>query len=250
MYLLLSGEGLTDIGVCTPASDSCDADTFQPGPMAWIVDQLMDSFLDYDFSHIQTMRVSFVSEHFLATHKQRPQKKSMSLRGKKKPAETKYYYENARALATAAKDKTIEVDDNVIAVLFRDADGTASAGRGNWRDKRISMINGFKVEEFVLGVPMIPKPKSEAWLLCAVKDNPYQGCENIEQESGSDKGTNPLKRQLSNALAGNDSASDLNKIVQENIDLHEIQMPSFEAFKNDLNKVVAIATGTLQEPKI
>ena len=216
MYLLLSGEGPGDIGICNPSAESCDTDTFKVGPMAWIVDQLIDSFLDYDFSHFQTKRVSFVSESYLKEHKQKPVKKSLSLRGKKKPVETKYFYENSRALAIAAKAKAVEVEDDVIVVLFRDADGTASAGRGNWRDKRNSMINGFKVEDFELGIPMVPKPKSEAWLLCAVKNNPYQGCDNLEQESGNDKGANPLKKQLSGALDGNASTSDLNTHVQEN----------------------------------
>ena len=57
MYLLLSGEGAGDIGICNPSAESCDAGTFKAGPMAWIVDQLIESFLGYDFSHIQTERV-------------------------------------------------------------------------------------------------------------------------------------------------------------------------------------------------
>jgi|SaaInlV_120m_DNA_4_1040238.scaffolds.fasta_scaffold03863_5 hypothetical protein len=250
MYLLLSGEGPGDIGACNPSAESCDTDTFKAGPMAWIVDQLIESFLGYDFSHFQTERVSFVSEAYLASHRQKPVKKAMSLRGKKKPIETKYFFENARALATAAKFKADEVDEDVIAVLFRDSDGTASAGRGNWRDKRNSMINGFKVEEFELGVPMVPKPKSEAWLLCSVKNNPYQGCDNLEEESGNDKAPNPLKKQLSDALKGNFSTSDLNTLVQEKIDLHQIKMPSFNAFKNNLKHVVKVATGNKTEIKI
>ncbi len=55
----------------------------------------------------------------------------------------------------------------VIAVLFRDSDGTASSGRGLWEDKRKSIEDGFGEAGFDYGVPMIPKPKSEAWLLCA-----------------------------------------------------------------------------------
>ena len=240
MYLLLSGEGSGDIGVCNPSAESCDTDAFKAGPMAWIVDQLIDSFLNYDFSHLETKRVSFVSEYYLANHKQTNVKKTISLRGKKKPKETQYFYENARTLAAAAKAKAEEVGDNVIAVLFRDSDGTASAGRGNWRDKRNSMINGFKVEEFGWGVAMIPKPKSEAWLLCALKNNPYQGCENLEQESGNDRGVNPLKKQLSDALDGNTSTSDLNTLVQEIMDLHRITMPSFIEFKIDLKEAVKV----------
>ena len=65
MYLLLSGEGSSDIGVCYPASSSCDADAFKAGPMAWIIDQLIEVNLGYEFSHLTTERVSFVSESLL-----------------------------------------------------------------------------------------------------------------------------------------------------------------------------------------
>ena len=45
-------------------------------------------------------------------------------------------------------------------------------GRGNWNDKRNSIIAGFRAEDYDLGVAMISKPKSEAWLVAA-KQNPY-----------------------------------------------------------------------------
>ncbi len=243
MYLLLSGEGPTDIGACGSVAEACDTHDFNAGPMTWIIDKLMEAFLGYDFSHIENERLSFVSESFLAKTRQRPLKKALALRGKKKPAETKYYYENARSLAVAAKALAEKIEDNVVAVLFRDSDGTASAGRGHWRDKRDSMIKGFEAEDYNFGVAMVPKPKSEAWLLCAVKNNPYQGCEKLENESGNDKSANPLKKQLAVALGSHPSTSSLNALVQEHIDLERLKMPSFELFKNDLEQVVKLAEG-------
>ena len=139
MYLLLSGEGPSDIGVCR-SSDVCGGADFQEGPMAIIVDQLIELNQGFEMSHLVCELVSYVSESYLAENKQPPQRKAMSLRGKKKPAETKYFFENARALASIARNKATEVDDNVIAVLFRDADGTSSARRGNWNDKRNSVV--------------------------------------------------------------------------------------------------------------
>lgn len=243
MYLLLSGEGPGDIGICNPASDSCDTATFKLGPMTLMVDQLVESFLGYDFSHIETSRVSYVNEYYLANNKQKPVKKQISLRGKKKPVETKYFYENARALAAAAKAKAKEVEDKVVAVLFRDADGTASAGRGNWKDKRDSMIKGFTAENFELGVPMVPKPKSEVWLLCAVKDNPYQACDKLEDESGNDDAKNPLKDQLNEALDEASSTTGINNLVSDgSINVHRIDMSSFNQFKQDLEAAVTSST--------
>ena len=170
----------------------------------------------------------------------------MSLRGKKKPAETKYFFENARALASIARNKATEVDDNVIAVLFRDADGTSSAGRGNWNDKRNSIIAGFRAEDYDLGVAMIPKPKSEAWLLCATKQNPYQHCDCLEDESGNDKGKSPLKEQLVKSLVGKTSSFDMAQLINnKQIDITRIDMLSFNIFKSDLEKVVKMAMGVV-----
>lgn len=244
MYLLLSGEGPGDIGMCYPAAGSCNMDTFQPGPMSWMIDQLVESFLGYEYSHIECSRAGYVSESYLADNKPKRLKKSMSLRGKKTPPEFKYYYENARALAIAAKAIADEINDSVIAVLFRDSDGTASAGRGNWRDKRNSMIKGFDAEGYEFGVPMVPRPKSEAWLLCAVKERPYQHCDNLEDESGNDNAANPLKAQLSVALGGNVSTADIIfKVKRGDIDVHRIAMPSFSRFTEDLERAVNAVIG-------
>ena len=244
MYLLLSGEGSGDIGICNPSADSCDRPGFAEGPMAVMVDQLIEVFQGFEMSHLETERVSYVSESYLSDNKLPPRRKAMAFRGKKRPPETKYYFENARALAAAAKAKAEVVSDRVIAVLFRDADGTASAGRGNWTDKRESMIQGFQAEEFEFGVPMVPKPKSEAWLLCATKTNPYQHCAALEDESGNDKaGRVPLKDQLSASLNGDSGTENLNGLVNDRqIDVVQIDMPSFNVFKTDLERVVRLAS--------
>lgn len=239
MHLLLSGEGPTDIGVCNPSSGQCEGSHFKTGPMSWIVDQLVESCQGYEFSYLENGCVSFVSESYLADNKPKPARKSMALRGKKRLPETRYYFNNARALAIVAKEKALAVNDSVIAVLFRDSDGTASAGRGDWRHKRDSMKKGFSDEEYELGVPMIPKPKSEAWLLCAVKESPYHACAGLENESGNDKGVNPLKLQLSKALNGEDSTREINERLRDKrIDIQQIDMPSFDAFKEELDLAV------------
>jgi hypothetical protein len=244
MYILFSGEGPSDLGLCEFGLDRCEAEHFRPGPMSWVVDLLIDSFQDFEFSHIESDCVGFVSEAYLAENKAPPTQKAR-LPGKKKPPETQYYFENARALAIAARRKSEKIKgDKVIAVLFRDSDGTASAGRGDWVNKRHSILAGFAAENYPYGVAMLPKPKSEAWLLCAVKDDPYQHCHILENESGNDKGPNPLKQQLSDALQADASTEQLNDMVKgHQIDVHRIDMPSFNAFKDNLRQVVKSALG-------
>jgi len=241
MYLLLSGEGKSDMGVCYPAQEQCVADQFKAGAMAVIVDQLVELSQGFEFSHLENERVGFVSENCLANNKLGSIKKTKSAKGpgKKRAKETLYYFNNARVLADLAKKKAIDIDDKVVAVLFRDSDGTASAGRGDWKTKRESMIQGFAAEEFEFGVPMIPKPKSEAWLICAVKDKPYQDCYQLEDRTGNDDGELPLKEELSNILEGNDSVIDINQMLQDKIiDIERINMPSFTEFRKVLESAV------------
>lgn len=242
MYVLFSGEGPSDLGQCELGLDRCEVEYFQPGPMSWVVDHLVESFQGFEFSHVESGCVGFVSESYLAANKAEPTQKAR-LPGKKKPPETQYYFENARALAIAAQRKSEEISgDNVIAVLFRDSDGTASAGRGDWANKRKSILAGFAEVNYEYGVAMLPKPKSEAWLLCAVKDNPYQHCHLLEDESGNDRSPNSLKVQLSAVLHSNDSAQQLNDMIKNHeIDVHQIDMPSFNAFKDNLKEVVKSA---------
>lgn len=235
MYFLLSGEGPTDIGHCSDNKNACEGSSHLQGPMAIIVSQLVEQRLHFSF--MNTRYYGFVSKRELVRKSAifKYQKKSLRLPGKKKPKETGYFYRNARALALCAKDKEAELKDEVIAVLFRDSDGTASADRGLWKNKWDSIIQGFSDEGFEHGVPMIPKPKSEAWIICSLKNNPYQGCEALENRSGNDKSPNSLKGELTAILDGLPSREQLCEMVNNGaIDVNRIEMPSFLAFKKAL----------------
>ena len=91
----------------------------------------------------------------------------------------------------------------------------------------------------VTGVPMIPKPKSEAWLLCALRDD-YQNCGRLENESGNDASPNSLKQQLSQHLGEPATRELLNGTSDDNrLDLEQItDMPSLTMFKDRLDEVL------------
>lgn len=238
MWLLLSGEGVSDMGACHLAMDFCESTEFKAGPMAWFVDQCVELKLSYSF--IENQYVRFIGKQKLTElSKSLAHKKKLKLSGPKQKKETLYYRRNARAMAVEAKKLEQELKDTVVAVLFRDADGTQSSGRGEWQAKWNSMKNGFEDEDFNRGVPMIPKPKSEAWLLCAVKENPYQRCAALENESGNDDSANPLKHQLQLALNGETAAAQLTELVKnKTIDILHIDMPSFNQFKDHLDSIL------------
>ncbi len=240
MWLLLSGEGVSDIGACNPATEYCEIPEFKVGAMAWFVDQCIEDLQGYEFSHIESHLVRFIPEARLRKlSKLLASKKKLSLRGAKQKGETLYYQRNARALAIEAKALEEELNDSVLAVLFRDADGTQSSSRGEWQAKWDSMLKGFQIENFEHGVPMIPNPKSEAWLLCALKNN-YQYCGALENESGNDsESKKPLKDQLDDVTNGHLPSKKLAEKVQDKeIDVLKIDMPSLNAFKTRLADVL------------
>jgi hypothetical protein len=229
MFLILSGEGASDIGV----SDQ------EIGPMTKLVDLWITKQIGY--SLIETKLYTIVSEHdLIKTAKELP---ARSQKGKKQKSETRYFYKNARALATIAHQKSQELGSEtpLVLVLFRDADGTASSGRGEWADKWNSMLAGFAIEQISTGVPMLPKPKSEAWVLCALR-NQYQSCVKIENESGNDASPNSLKKQLEEHLGEPGSREWINEKIESGlIDLDKItDMLSMTAFKDRLTTVLGI----------
>ncbi len=232
MFLILSGEGSADIGI----EDSAI------GPMTKLIDNWISRRIGY--SLIDLKFYTIIPKQQLAEKAKKMEARSR--RGKKQNSETRYFYNNARALALIAHQKAKEIGDDtpLILVLFRDADGTASADRGVWEEKIRSILTGFEVEQILTGVPMIPKPKSEAWILCALR-NKYQYCEKLEDESGNDNSPNSLKQQLENYLGEPGTRILLNdKIDDGEIDIDRIiDMPSLTAFKNRLDEVLNSSIG-------
>jgi hypothetical protein len=226
MFLILSGEGSSDIGIEDNAI----------GPMTKLIDRWMAQKIGYSLVDLKFYTI--IPKQQLAARAK--EMKARSMKGKKQASETRYFYKNARALASIAHQKAQEIDKDLplILILFRDADGTASADRGTWEDKMRSMLTGFAIEQISTGVPMIPKPKSEAWILCALRNN-YQYCAKLEHESGNDDSPNSLKQQLEDYLSEPGTGELLNdKIDNGEIEIDRIiDMPSLTAFKDRLNEV-------------
>ena len=236
MILMLSGEGKSDIGHMVPGNSGME---YEPGPMAWIVDRLAKRRLNYSLLEWQqgdTGTVEFISESQL-TEQDRPGE--MMLRGLKRGKETALFTRNAQILGRLAKNLERTRQDDVIAVLFRDADGTHACNARRWQEKVESMENGFARAEFGNGVPMVPRPKSEAWLLCALKNPPYQHCDALEHEPGNDNSPQALKSQLATVVGHNPSAQEQADWVRECcVEPEKITMPSFQRFREALDRAL------------
>jgi hypothetical protein len=237
MKFIVSGEGPSDIGKCNAGQPSCEGKSFVPGPMAMIIDKLVGQKVHYSVLDIDAME--FVSETQLI--KKQKQEKSTGFPGKKRGFETAFFFRNARTLAKIAKEKNENDECPVCAVLFRDSDGTRSSERREFDKKRKSMEDGFAAENFELGVPMLPKPKSEAWLICALKSQPYQNCAELETHlHRNDHATHSAKDKLASKLSEHGKEiDDLAEMVRDGtIDPLRICMPSFNWFRERLEEVV------------
>ncbi len=232
MHLVLSGEGPSDIGLFSYGDN-----VFIPGAMYYIVDKIIEQKYSYSFLEITKELITFIPKaELMQVCKSMP-----SFAGKKKEKETNYFYKNAKGLAKIAKEECIKrSDEDVIAILFRDSDGTNTSPSALWNIKIESIENGFESEKFDKGIAMIPKPKSESWLLCALKSNKYQNCTHLEASPGNDDSPNGLKKELEKILNTNKKEySDICEMIKNNeIEIDKIDMPSFIYFVESLKKLL------------
>lgn len=239
MILLVSGEGPTDIGATQSQQCPTPSDEVAWGPMGMMVNRLVEPIWGYE--PIDGGGMMFVAKAALSVYQRdtkAAKRRSLVLPGRDRPQETAYFFENARTLARMAKELAESEQCRTGAVLFRDADGTRSVDKSQ-RDVKIrSMESGFAAEGFLTGVPMVPKPKSEAWLLCALQERPYQNCARFEALSGNDDSPNPAKELLDAALGTHGSAADLSDFVADGrVDVQRIDMPSYNEFRNRMVEV-------------
>lgn len=226
------------MGICANGQNQCKEPHFLHGPMAVVVSQIVES--RHGYAPLINGCCGYASKSALTDRVSdlKAAKKSLGLPGRKRGKETRYFFNNARALARIAHDIESELNDKVVAVLFRDSDGTASAGRGLWEEKVQSMLDGFAEERFDRGVPMVPKPKSEAWVICALKQD-YIGCDALESRSGNDDSPKSLKRELEKHL-GNlpDRVTLCDLVAKREVCIDQLQMSSFRAFRSRLEQVM------------
>jgi hypothetical protein len=244
MIFVLSGEdGDSDLGKCVNAQGSCEGEDFKIGPMTVLLDQLLEPRLGYSVRSIPNGYHYVSKVHLVEKMSERKNNaRSVSLAGKKRGLETGYFYTNAWMLAEIAQALEESRQDKAVAVLFRDCDGTRTTQAGVWQSKWDSMQSGFNRAQFDRGVPMLPNPKSEAWLLCAATPQ-LSDCARFENVSGNDDSPNSAKAQLDAVLGGHQTGATL----CDWLDAHPIDearaatMLSFKAFQQSLEQALIAA---------
>lgn len=239
MKLLISGEGPRDMGACNNAQGQCSDGDFNRGPMAVWLARLWETLLGYNLLATPEA-VLYVSKQALAQKGKEVVKRMQKQRGKKQEPETGLYFSNARHLGLMAQQLAVEQGDAVMAVLFHDTDGTNSAPGQLWQAKWDSMVGGFASASFDFGVPMLPKPKSEAWLLCA-GHTAMHSYATLEDISGSDDSPKSAKDRWDEFMGSPQNAAleagwcTNNPTEWKNL----LTMPSFKAFYDRFHDVAS-----------
>jgi len=242
VFLVLSGEGASDIGVIAP-DDAAAGYSFRCGPLALVVDQIVGDILG--FSPIECGRIRYISRVQLARRaKSSMVRPRLVLPGNKRGAGLAGHYRQAYAFAAYATEVEREENDCAVAILFRDSDGTQSDSPRRWKQLWNAIESAFTACGYKRGVPMIPKPKQESWFVCALKKDCYQNCAALEDESGNDNSTSSLKQMLEDCLGTNLTVEILNDIVNEKkFDYTRMDMPSFNEFLRVLRGALTNASG-------
>lgn len=241
MKIFLSGEGPTDLGCCNSAAATCEDGDFTVGPMTVLVDNIIEQHYKYSPLDVDKAAYRFVSKARLV-ELAKQNRRGMALPGKKHGIDTAYFYVNAWMLGKIAKEHSDATSEACIAVLFRDTDGTNSSPNDLWELKWKSMVAGFARAQYDYGVPMLPKPKSEAWILCAAQNSPYQNCGVLEELSGNDDAPDSAKGRLDAIMGGRTSAYEVSEWLREQGFNHQSaaeQMSSYRQFHSRLLEVLA-----------
>lgn len=242
MFFLFSGEGPTDLGTGDNNNEINEGQHFRPGPLVYVVDQLVEE--KHRYSPMECNTVGFVTKAMLTSWaKNLSSRKKISLPGPGEPKETRFFYKNARAMAQIARSYSRDKKDDVVAVLFRDAD---DCDRGNWEAKRQSMLHGFKEKEdgdegFDRGVPMIPKSVSEAWMLCGLykQRDSHRDCHFLENKTYGSGDQHQLKDRLETELRKKPDQETLNeKVKSKEINFDLVDLDSYVKFKTRLHEAI------------
>lgn len=248
--IVVTGEGKSDMGICHNQAQVCSGADYDIGPVTLLLIKLLERHLpawnadQLDFDHPQSW-VTFIYRNWF-----NEQAKAKRLIRPNKNV-CKGFIEHAqRAEALASYAKAAECQ---IAAYFHDTDGTREElhddpqRRGHLVD---AIHAGFRAAEFSeCGVPVVPKPTSEAWFLCAVKTDPYQHCEALETElSGNVRSPERSpKICLGEALGNPEYGREELCNIARSIEIERLDMPSFNELRTDMKRTITVLCGQVNE---
>lgn len=150
---------------------------------------------------------------------------------------------SAKCLAQKAQRVALENDEphKWGVVFFHDLDANTKASVDETYSAYMNAMNdGFDSASFSHGVPMIPKTRSESWLLCLLAPDGGASTKYFEDLPMSDKSPNAGKKILATRLEV--SEGEAYAVIEKergNFDWTCLQAPSFLQFRDRLKIVSA-----------
>lgn len=239
--LLVTGEGPTDMGVPNNQQNICTGNEYNIGAMAIIAVKVLQHYLpdwnsdNLSFDHPESW-ITYIGGNKLAElakDKQifKPSKKlskGFIEHAHRAAVMTKYAYDNEHQLGIYFHDADKEPTSKFIDAITLGAN---------------SLDDG---ADYPPIVAMIPKPTSEAWFICAKKENPHSHCAQLETElSGNDSALpqNSPKRVLASLLNVPDCTTPIQLDLARECDIEQLDMPSFNQFKVSLSQAITKICG-------
>lgn len=229
MKCLLLGEGKTDLG----CNDDFANPRFKKGPMTLAIDALAagKGIFGIDYKLLSRGDVSRGLKNMRRGIAPRPKAIDPDLRAVSQSA-----WFMGRVAIDGGRD---------MGVYFHDPDCTRSAPRDQARRLENAMNAGFALAGFRFGVPMIPVPRSEAWLLAYFQkgletQSAYNKAERFEELPANDHSPKSAKKLLQKAVGANSESDIYSKVMDEigNLDWTQVVMPSFSHFRDRLESVL------------
>lgn len=218
MIVVASGEGPSDLGDGYGGVDCY-------GPVAYLLQQL-------------GLPLCPQAEWRWASKQELKGNSRTLLPGKKSKPGGAHFRANALGLANLAK----QLEPPHCAILFRDSDSTRSSPRNQWDEQWRSFEVGFAEADYHNWIGVLPRPKSEAWLLCGMQKQSYQNCAKLEDLPGNDASPKALKRMLAEAARKRGigtTAAQLSEWVCQNPELAaKINMPSWQKTRERVAEVL------------
>lgn len=241
--LLVTGEGSSDMGNANNGQDICNAETYTIGPMAILTARLLEEKLpDWNRDNLDfrspAQWITRISTSALARMAHGKQKFKPSKKLQKGFVE--HAHRAWQMMEYAHKN------EHQLVIYFHDADKEKQEHFVDAIDLGFNALES-QTQPTPQGIAMVPKPTSEAWFICAVKDSPYQHCQALEEQlSGNDNASdqNAPKKGLARHL-GEEATTEKQRQLAEEIDPSRINMPSFNQFNTDLSNAVRNLCGLL-----
>jgi hypothetical protein len=250
-HVIVSGEGPSDLGGSRSGealSYNCD---FQKGPFFELIYRMLIKYLpswNSELFETNPLATAYVSHGYLSQQAKNiaKGKGKFKFAGKSSHKNNAGKFKQSRELAKLATGNSFQ-----LAIYFHDTDGN-NAERSTYSNLQpdiVSAVNdGFKKGGHDAGLAMVPKPTSEAWLICNCKSTPYQGCTELEISlSGNDRSPENAPKKVLAAFLGveNCTCEILSDEVQK-LDLDKLDMPSFNQFRDDLKVSIKNICGNVE----